>query len=370
MRKKAFFIKDEKTSKQKSTEAPKTETMSTTELKRNLDLILTYGQTLPQMAEVERKGDRTVIKYQMTLTPPYAKRKEKVDVYYSFPSLETIQRDNDTVKKILNHILAKMIEQVPLNADGTPKVNSFSFSTYELVNLCGFKDIDTANKALDKLKSILDNFNISFGNSAIKNSYSEKINLYHKLSRHQTTVTVTLYKEDKIGALFQYVTQLPLFSYGFKGKVFSLLQHILTMARHPKQLKTIATKGYFTMSIENIIRTLNLPLLEQTKSPTERIQQPILDYLNAIQDAYEENYNGKCISYKILTPTNEALKDAEIIIDDDGNYVEETEKQPVRAWVKNKVKIEFSGVLLNFHKQLYNTTEKNKKYKRVTNEQQ
>ena len=124
------------------------------------------------------------------------------------------------------------------------------------------------------------------------------------------------------------------------------------------------------MSIEDIIETLNLPRIDKdgkmtTKSPNEKIKEPIIEALEAIKQEYADKYGKGHFDYKILTPLNKEYSEQDLA-DDEGNYIEETGTQPVREWIKNKVKIQFSGVIRDFHKQILE--QQKKKHKRVTNE--
>lgn len=364
MRKKLISIDAEKIAKEQAQQGktPKTEKVSTTEIKRRLDLILTYGRNTPniEQADIEKTEQG-----QIKVTFPYtfvniatSRKKQKGYLWYTFPTLEQLKGNNDTTKKILNHILSKMYEQVPLNPDGTPAVNSFSFPTQEIKDLCGFTDkgLHTANKALDKLSEVLKDLQISYGGSSTERALISIISLFTTYRRENATATYILNPASNLKPLFEYMSNLPLFSYRLEGKPYNLLSHIITMARYPKQNRSIAEKGYFIISIDDIIKTLALPHLDKdgkmlTKSPNEKIKEPILEALEAIKQEYADKYGQGVFDYKILTPLNDVFQEQDLA-DDEGNYIEETGKQPVREWIKNKVKIEFSGVVRDFHKQI------------------
>lgn len=343
--------------------APKTEKISTTDIKHKLDLILTYGRNTPniEQADIEKtKQGQIKVTFPYTFVDETSRRRQKGFLWYTFPTLEQLQGDNDTTKKILNHLLSKIYEQVPLNPDGTPAVSSFSFSTQEIKDLCGFKDLHTANRALYKLSEVLKDLQISYGGSATGRDLISVISLFTTYRRENATATFILNPASNLKPLFEYMSNLPLFSYRLGGKAYSLLNHITGMARHTKQNKSIAEKGYFIISIEDIIKTLNLPRLGTTKSPNEKIKEPIIEALEAIKQEYNDNYGKGNFDYKILTPLNDVFQEQDLA-DDEGNYIEETGKQPVREWIKNKIKIQYGGPIRDFHKQILEQLKKNGK---------
>lgn len=370
MKKKRAFTSEIKQETGKKGTAPKTEKVSTTDIKRRLDLILQYGRNTPN---IEKADIAKTAQGQIKVTFPYtfvdvtSRKKQKGFLWYTFPTLDQLQGNNATTKKILNHLLSKIYEQVPLNPDGTPAVNSFSFPTQEIQDLCGFKDLHTANRALYKLSEVLKDLQISYGASATGRDLITTISLFTTYRRENAMATFILNPVSSLKPLFDYMSNLPLFSYRLEGKTYNLLSHIIIMARYPKQNKSIAEKGYFIMSIEDIIETLNLPRIGETKSPNEKIKEPIIEGLEAIKQEYNDKYGKGVFDYKILTPKNDVLQEQDLA-DDEANYIEETGTQPVREWIKNKVKVQFSGVIRDFHKQILE--QQKKKHKRLKNEQQ
>lgn len=363
MKKKIAFNSAIKQDTTQRDSAPKTEKISTTDIKNKLDLILTYGRNTPYIEQAEtQKTEQGQIKvtFPYTFVDNVTRKKQKGFLWYTFPTLEQLQGDNDTTKKILNHLLSKMFEQVPLNPDGTPAVNSFSFSTQEIKDLCGFKDLHTANRALYKLSEVLKGLQISYGASATGQDLISIISLYTTYRRENATATYILNPASNLKPLFEYMSNLPLFSYRLGGKAYSLLTHITSMARHTNQNKSIAEKGYFIISIDDVIKTLNLPRLGTTKSPNEKIKEPIIEALEAIKQEYNDNYGKGNFDYKILTPLNKEYSEQDLA-DDEGNYIEETGTQPVREWIKNKIKIQYSGPIRDFHKQILDQIKKNRK---------
>lgn len=364
MRKKAqqfTTLETTREQEQKDT-APKTEKVSTTDIKRRLDLILTYGRNIPMKegATVEKNNNGQIeITFPYTFIDQKTRKKTKGALWFIVPTIEQIKGNNVTTKKLLNHFLSKMYEQVPLNPDGTPSVSSFSFSTQEVKDLCGFTDkgLHSANKALHNLAKTLKGILIIYGGTSTQKDTIRDISLFAEYDRENATATFTLDTKKNLKPLFEYMSNLPLFSYRLQGRNYELLSYIITMARYPKQNRSIAEKGYFIMSIEDIIEALSMrKFLDSegkiiTKSPNEKIKEPIIEALETIKQEYADKYGKGVFDYKILTPLNDVFQEQDLA-DDEGNFIEENTSQPVREWIKNKIKIQYGGPVREFHKQI------------------
>jgi len=280
-----------------------------------------------------------------------------------FPTAE-LKNDNTNIIKLFSIITGKIAE-VPPNDDGTPRETKFTFSVHELQTLCGLKSVRAVYDGIDKLKGFLDGMDIYLDDEgSTKQEFEhEPFKVYGKMSLKTSVLTVLLHKDDKVGFLYNYNAVFPLALYALKGTHFIIAQHILTMANQTSQRRSLATKGYFVVSVENLIKAANLPIHDEKKA-SERVREPIQETLEEMKEIYPrykqpgEKTLTYCFDYKILTSLDFEAPQQELFVEE--GFV--TKNQPMRLWRKNKIKIFLKGETLNFYKALVQQQNKKIQY--------
>lgn len=360
MSKKPLFRKDTDKQEQKELNGR----LVTTEPIRNIKATLLYGKdALDNLTTRRAIGDKTKVSFHITYTDTDTGRKIPKIMTLLFPTAG-LQNDNTTIIKLFSIITGKIAE-VPANDDGTPQETRFTFSVHELQKLCGLKSLRAVYDGIDKLKAFLDGMDIFIddeGNTLTEFEH-EPFKIYGKMTLKNAILTVALRKDDKVGILYNYNAVFPLALYALKGTHFIIAQHILTMANQTQQRNSLNKNGYFTISIDNLIKAANLPKHDEKKA-SERVREPIQETLEEMKEIYPRyQEQGKksptyCFDYKILTPLNMEATEQELFTDD----LYTTKGQPMREWVKNKIRIYFRGETLNFYKALAQRQSKQIKY--------
>lgn len=330
----------------------------TTEPMRNIRATMVYGKgAIDNLTTRRAMGNKTVLNFDITYTDTETGRKKPKVMSLIFPTAG-LKNDNATMIKVFSIITGKIAE-VPFNPDGTPQETRFTFSINDLQALCGVRSPDTIYDAIHKLIAFIDEMGIVFndkGNTLKTLEHEFPIPIFRRLTLKDAVLTVTLGKDDKTGILYNYNTIFPLALYSLNNSHLYIAQHILTMARQQAQRASLKKRGYFKVTIQDIIKAANLPIHDEKKA-SERVRGAILQALENMKDMYpkytETDAHGNkrqvyCFDYAIKNPTTKRSVEAQdTLFDDDATTT--TKSQPMREWVKNEIWIYFRGETLNFY---------------------
>lgn len=196
---------------------------------------------------------------------------------------------NKGVKKVFVYILYKLSKQQI--TENLFEDKSLEFSLRELVEIGLYKNIDTArvgfNNAVETLTSL-----------KVKGLIKDKIEQKKITEGNLTEVLFTganvingncvIYLNQRINwpvfALL-YFAPLPKTYFSLGTKPSDLMYYIFTQARIRKN--EIAKKGSFTIKLRTIQQELGLISEKNTKSPTDKIKNPILKAVEDVNKAID-----------------------------------------------------------------------------------
>ena len=214
-------------------------------------------------------------------------KNENTELIIELNDLEKAIGYNKGVKKVFVYILYKLSKQQI--TENLFEDKSLEFSLRELVEIGLYKNIDTARVGFNNAVETLTSLKVK---GLIKDKIEQKEitngNLIEVLFTGANVINgnCVIYLNQRINwpvfALL-YFAPLPKTYFSLGTKPSDLMYYIFTQARIRKN--EIAKKGSFTIKLRTIQQELGLISEKNTKSPTDKIKNPILKAIEEVNKA-------------------------------------------------------------------------------------
>lgn len=243
-------------------------------------LIKSLTTKLPKDKLQDIKSDK--VNYTVTLNGQiilkYDTKSEEYSIYIDdFKALT--KRQSAKIRKTLNFLLIKANEQ------NFPDAIYFTLEDY--MHKTGMKSKDSAyrslKKELDTLMKIELEGSIKRGKKEVR-STKEYIFTGYDVSYNQCYIKCT---PSHVKLLSQYFTLLPAWAGKLSTKAYDMLDYIYYLAR--QNTDKLIKEGYFNISLEAINEYLGNPKPDETEHHQQLIIEPILNAIDEIEDARENN---------------------------------------------------------------------------------
>lgn len=204
---------------------------------------------------------------------------------------------NKTAQKMFIMTLVKANEQAL--HDGVLTRDSISFPLQELVTLGMYTAQNNARRGFKDGVTALSKIKVSgsykSGKSTVEYTPMSLIR-FGKIDKGQCYVY--LEPEFNWGSVTQFFTLIPQYYFGLPNKASELLIFICYMAR--QNVKEIAERGYFNISMRSVQQRLQLPSELNCREPAKLIRSPIEQAVAEIKAAQKGTTDKKGIDLELV----------------------------------------------------------------------
>ena len=274
-------------------------------------------------------------------------KNENTELIIELNDLEKAIGYNKGVKKVFVYILYKLSKQQI--TENLFEDKSIEFNLKELVEIGLYKNIDTARVGFNNATETLTSLKVR---GLIKDKREQKQitngNLIEVLFTGANVINgnCILYLNQRINwpvfALL-YFAPLPKTYFSLGTKPSDLLYYVFTQARRRKG--ELAKKGSFTIKLRTIQQELGLISEEKTKSPTDKIKNPILKAIEDVNKAEDNPDFHITVDYDKNGTIKDFLDNGYITVYMKGDYskhilqIAENQEAKIKALADRKDKI-------------------------------
>ena len=194
-------------------------------------------------------------------------------------------------RKYFRFILAQIAENYDFSAKQF-KVKEISFTLQSIVDIGGYKNINTARDALKKAAGQLMSMKVYAAHDVIvkgKKAHTESITavLFPTIHRVNDAYIVSLNPDVSWNMLLTTFTYFPKWGFSLPMRAMDLLAHIFFTAR--QNYKQLMERGYFIIKMRTVHRILALPSEKGNREPKKTIKDPIEKAISDIEDTIAAN---------------------------------------------------------------------------------